>query len=262
MRQLMIRLRLVAAALGLLGLPTGAWAVADAEAKLPRLSWSFSGPFGTFDTAQLQRGYRVYREVCSSCHSMALLSFRNLAERGGPYFTEAQAKQIASEYKVQDGPNDQGEMFERPGRLSDRFPRPFPNEMAARASNGGALPLDLSVMAKAREGGTDYLHAVLIGYRDAPAGEEVPAGKYYNVYFPGHLISMPPPLSDGQISYTDGSPTTADQYARDVSAFMMWAAEPRLDDRKRVGFETMAFLVVFAGLLYLTKRKVWAGLDH
>src|SRR5919202_5034887 len=187
MRQLMIRVRLAAAALGLglgLGLATGARAVGEGETKPPHLSWSFSGPFGTFDTPQLQRGYRVYSEVCSNCHSMALLSFRNLAERGGPYFTEAQAKQIASEYKVQDGPNDQGEMFERPGRLSDRFPRPFPNEMAARAANGGALPPDLSVMAKASEGGTDYLHAVLIGYRDAPAGQEVPAGKYYNAYFP------------------------------------------------------------------------------
>src|SRR5919199_635446 len=184
MRQLMIRLRLVAAALGLLGLPTGAWAVADAEAKLPRLSWSFSGPFGTFDTAQLQRGYRVYREVCSSCHSMALLSFRNLAERGGPYFTEAQAKQIASEYKVQDGPNDQGEIFERPGRLSDRFPRPFANDQAARAANGGALPPDLSVIAKAREGGTNYLHAVLTGYKEAPAGGGGPARQHYKPLFP------------------------------------------------------------------------------
>src|ERR671933_626904 len=188
MRQLMIRVRLAAAALGLglgLGLPTGAWAVADAETKLPHLSWSFSGPFGTYDTAQLQRGYRVYREVCSSCHSMALLSLRNLAERGGPYFTDAQARQIASEYKVQDGPNDQGEMFEREGRPADRFPQPWPNENAARARYN-AVPPDMSVIAKARtyergfpwfifdiftqyqEQGVDYSTALLMGYEEKP----------------------------------------------------------------------------------------------
>jgi cytochrome c1 len=264
MRAPMIRACLAAAALGSsLGLATAgsAWAAGE-EPDVPSLSWSFEGPFGRYDDAQLQRGFRVHREVCANCHSMSLLSFRNLAQPGGPGFTEAQAKQIASEYKVQDGPNDQGEMFERPGRLSDRFPKPFPNEQAARAANGGALPPDLSVMAKARAAGTDYLHALLVGYRDPPPGVEVPAGQYYNAYFPGHLISMPPPLSDGQVEYTDGTPATVDQYAKDVSAFLMWAAEPKLEERKRLGFHVMSFLAIFTGLLYLTKRKIWSGLDH
>ena len=264
MRAPMIRTCLAAAALssGLgLGTAGSAWAAGE-EKEAPKLSWSFEGPFGRYDRAQLQRGYRVYREVCANCHSMSLLSFRNLSQPGGPGFTEAQAKQIASEFKVKDGPNESGEMFERPGRLSDRFPNPFPNEQAARAANGGAMPPDLSVMAKARADGTDYLHALLVGYSDPPAGVEIPAGRYFNAYFPGGQITMPPPLSDGQVPYTDGTPTTVDQYAKDVSAFMMWAAEPKLEQRKQMGFHVLSFLTIFAGLLYLTKRKIWSGLDH
>jgi ubiquinol-cytochrome c reductase cytochrome c1 subunit len=244
------------------------------------LSWSFAGIFGTFDPAQLQRGFQVYREVCSSCHSLKLVPFRALADRTGPYFSDAQVRALAAEYQIQDGPNDQGEMFERPGRPSDHFPSPFPNEQAAAAVNNGAPPPDLSLMAKARgvsrgfpwfildgltqyqEGGVDYIHAVLTGYDEAPsAGVAVPEGAHYNPYFAsGPALAMPKPLSDGQITYTDGSPQTVDQYSRDVAAFLMWTAEPRLVDRKRIGFQVGIFLIVFAVLMYLTKRRVWSKL--
>ena len=243
--------------------------------------WSFAGIFGKYDTAQLQRGYQVYKEVCSACHSMHLLSFRNLAEEGGPHFTEAQAQAVAASYQVQDGPNDAGDMFERPGRLSDRFPSPFPNPEAAAAANNGKAPPDLSLMGKARaahrgfpwflldvftqyqEGGPDYIHNLLTGYKEPPPGLQIPPGLHYNVGFgSGAAIAMPPPLSDGQVTYSDGSPQTVEQYSRDVSAFLMWAAEPHLDARKRTGFAVIIFLLVFAGLLYATKRKIWANVAH
>jgi cytochrome c1 len=246
----------------------------------PRQSWSFSGPFGTFDRAQLQRGFKVYREVCSNCHSLELLSFRNLAEPGGPGFTEAQAAAIAAEYKIQDGPNDQGEMFERNGRVADHFPRSFPNEQAARLANGGAAPQDMSVLAKAREyergfpwfvfdiftqfeeqEGPDYIAAIPTGYVDAPKDFELPEGSYYNKYFPARSIKMPPPIQAGQVAYTDGTPTTVEQYGRDVAAFLEWTAEPKLEARKRIGFQVLVFLVVLAGLLYLTKKKVWKEVE-
>ena len=244
----------------------------------PSLSWSFAGPFGKFDRGALQRGYKVYKEVCSTCHSMNLVHFRNLADPGGPGFTAAQAATVAAEYKVQDGPNDAGEMFERPGRVADKFPAPFPNENAARASNGGALPPDLSLIAKARsyprgfpqfifdfftqfqEQGPNYIDALLQGYSEnPPAGVTIPEGSHYNKYFPGHAIKMPKPLSDDQVTYDDGSPQTVAQYARDVTTFLMWAAEPHLEARKRLGMQVMIFLIIFAGLLYFTKKKVWAN---
>lgn len=242
----------------------------------PAQKWSFRGPFGTFDRAQIQRGFRVYREVCQGCHGLSLVSFRNLAEPGGPGFSRAQAEAVAAEYKVKDGPNDQGEMFERPGRLADRFPSPFANDAAARAANGGASPPDLSVMAKARtyergfpwflidivtqyqEQGVDYIVALMNGYVDKPANVSIPEGSNYNRYFPGHAIGMPKPLSDGQVAYTDGTPTTVDQYARDVSAFLMWTAEPHMEARKRLGLQVMVFLLIFSVMLYFTKKKVWA----
>lgn len=245
-----------------------------------RESWSFAGPFGLYDTAQLQRGFKVFREVCAACHSANFLYFRNLAQPGGPDFSEAQAKAVAAEYQITDGPNDQGDMFQRPGRLSDHWPSPFPNDQAARAANGGALPPDFSVLAKARsyhvgfpgfvtdafiqyqEHGVDYIHALLTGYVEPPEGTTVQPGLHYNKYFPGHQIAMPKPLSDGQVEYTDGTPQTVDQYSRDVSAFMMWMAEPHLDARKRLGFQVMIFLVVLAGLLYFTKKKVWKDVAH
>jgi ubiquinol-cytochrome c reductase cytochrome b/c1 subunit len=246
---------------------------AHATPQPPKVDWSFSGPFGTFDRGQLQRGFKVYREVCQVCHGLTLVAFRNLTALG---YSEAQVKAIAAEYKVQDGPNDAGEMYERDGRPADTFPPPWPNENAARARYNG-VPPDFSVLAKARtyergfpwfifdfltqyqEHGPDYIHALLIGYQDPPPGFELPPGTFYNKYFPGHAIAMPPPLTPGQVEYTDGTPATIDQYAKDVTAFMMWAAEPHMEERKRIGLQVMIFLIVFAGLLYFTKQRVWAS---
>jgi cytochrome c1 len=262
----------VAALLSALGAAT---AFAQEQEIPPKQRWSFAGPFGLYDPAQLQRGFKIYREVCSNCHSLKLLAFRNLADPGGPDFSEAQAATVAASFQVTDGPNDQGEMYQRPGKLADHFPPPFPNDQAARNANGGALPPDMSVLAKARsvergfpwfifdaftqyqEDGPDYIHAILNGYEDPPAGFVLPPGAQYNKYFPGHAIGMPKPLSDGQVEYTDGTPTTVDQYGRDIAAFLMWAAEPKLDERKRLGFQVFVFLIVLTGLLYFTKKRVW-----
>ena len=245
----------------------------------PKNRWSFAGPFGKFDRGQLQRGLKVYREVCSVCHGLKMIAFRNLADPGGPGFTTAQAQAIAAEYKVQDGPNDQGEMFERPGRLADNFPPSFPNDQAARARYN-AVPPDFSVIAKARgyergfpywlldmitqyqEHGVDYITALLQGYEDKPpAGVTVPPGSFYNKYYPAHTIAMPPPLSDKRVDYTDGSPMTVEQYAKDIAAFLMWAAEPHLEQRKRVGMQVFIYLIVLAGLLYFTKKKIWREVE-
>jgi ubiquinol-cytochrome c reductase cytochrome c1 subunit len=245
--------------------------------------WSFAGPFGTYDKGQLQRGLKVYKEVCSTCHSMHLVAFRTLGgEEGGLGYTEEQVKAFAAEYTVQDGPNDDGEMFERPGIPSDHFPSPFPNPQAAAAANGGSAPPDFSLLAKARgvergfptfvfdiftqyaQGGPDYIHSLLTGYnQEPPAGMEIPEGTYYNPYFiAGKSLKMPPPLSDGQVEYTDGAPATVDQYSRDVTAFMMWAAEPHMEDRKKTGFRVVIFLVLFGTLVYLVKRRIWADVAH
>jgi ubiquinol-cytochrome c reductase cytochrome c1 subunit len=263
-------------------------AAAEAEAlphyplKSPPLQrWSFAGIFGTFDTAQVQRGFQVYKEVCANCHSLNRVAFRHLGLEGGPHFTDDEVKALAASYQVNDGPNDEGEMFQRPGRPYDHLPSPFPNVQAAAAANGGAAPPDLSLMAKARgaprgvlwatvdfftgyqEGGPDYIHALLTGFSDPPAGVTVPEGTYYNPYFmAAPSLKMPPPLSDGQVSYSDGSPQTVDQYATDVAAFLMWAAEPHLVERKRIGFMVGVFVLVFCGLMYLTKKRVWAGVAH
>ena len=252
------------AALVLLGASAASPALAAGAPGAPLIEhdWSWEGPFGTFERAQLQRGYKVYREVCASCHGLSLLSFRNLSQPGGPEFSEAQVKQIASEYQIVDGPDDSGAMFERPGVPSDRFKYPFANEEEARAANGGAYPVDFSVLAKARPNGPDYISSLLQGYKEAPEGYDVPAGRYYNKYFPGHLISMAPPLSDGQVEYTDGTPQTVEQYSEDIAAFLMWAAEPKLEERKKMGFRVMLFLVIFASLLYLSYRKIWADIKH
>jgi cytochrome c1 len=239
----------------------------------PRLTWSFAGPFGKYDPAQLQRGFKIYREVCSVCHSLSMLSFRNLADPGGLGFTEPQAAQIASEYKIKDI-DDKGADIERPGRLADRFPSPFPNELAAKATHGVAPP-DMSTLAKARtysrgfpwfvfdfftqyqEHGPDYIAAYLQGYKDPPKGFTMPASGHYNEYFPGHVTAMPPPLEKDRVTYDDGSPQTVEQYAKDVAAFLVWAAEPHMVQRKRIGFQVMLFLIVLSGLLYFTKKKVW-----
>lgn len=247
-------------------------------------SWTFAGFLGRYDPAQLQRGFQIYQDVCSDCHSLNHVAFRNLAEEGGVGFSEEEVKALAAGYKFQvtDGPNDQGEMFERPARPSDRIPPPFPNPQAAAYANNGAAPPDLSLMAKARaaprgplwtvldfftqyqEAGPDYIHALLTGYgQTPPEGLTIPDGVYYNPHFlSAAALAMPPPLSDGQVTYGDGSPETVDQYARDVSAFLMWAAEPTLVDRKRLGFQVAIFLIIFGVLMFLTKRKVWAHVAH
>ncbi len=238
---------------------------ANAAGEAPKVeaqSWSFNGFFGRFDRGSLQRGFQVYKEVCSSCHGMNLLSYRNLGQPGGPEFNEAQVKAIAAEYEVQDGPNDQGDMFERPALPKDRFKEPFANENQARASNGGAYPPDLSVIAKARPNGPDYLFALLTGYVDAPSGVEVPDGMNYNKAYPGHMIAMAAPLSDDAVEYGDGTQATTAQMARDVTQFMMWAAEPKLEERKRIGFQVMIYLLILAGLMYFTTKKLWSRVDH
>ncbi|MDB5368376.1 MAG: cytochrome c1 [Rhodospirillales bacterium] len=230
-------------------------AAAEDEIHIPKQEWHHDGAFGTYDRAQLQRGFQVYSKVCATCHSMSLLSYRHLAALG---YSEPEIKAIASQVQVQDGPNDQGEMYERPGLPSDHFKAPFANEKAARAANNGALPKDLSLIVKARKGGEDYVYALLTGYTDPPPGVKVPDGQYYNKAFPGHLISMPPPLQDGIVSYADGTQATVPQMAKDVAAFLAWASEPKLEERKRIGAKVMIFLGVFTALMYLVKRKVWA----
>jgi len=280
----MSKISVRSAAFGLLlaALPLTAQAAGE-RVEPPALSWSFSGPFGTFDRAQLQRGYKVFKEVCANCHAASLLKFRNLSQPGGPEFSAGQVTALAATFQVQDGPNETGEMFERPGRAADPFPSPFPNEQAARAANGGAYPLDLSVITKARtyergfprfvfdmftqyqEQGPDYVAALLTGYKDPPPeGVTLLPGQYYNTYMPGHLIAMPNVLNDGQVEYPKGPdgqpqfPETAKQYAKDVTSFLMWAAEPHLEARKRIGMQVMLFLLLFGGLLYYTKKKVWS----
>jgi ubiquinol-cytochrome c reductase cytochrome c1 subunit len=242
------------------------------------ISYSFEGPFGHFDRGQLQRGYKVYKEVCSTCHSMRFISFRNLADPGGPGFSEEQVKALAATFTVKDGPGEDGEMFDRPGTPSDRFPAPFPNEQAARNANGGTLPPDLSLVTKARAGwtgtfnqlvngigGPDYVYSVLTGYEQAPPelAKEALEGKHYNPYFAAsHWIGMPPPLSDGQVTFDDGAPNKVDDMARDVSAFLAWTAEPKMEERKSVGFATIIYLGVLAVLLYFVKQKIWAKVEH
>lgn len=272
----------VATATLVLGMAFSGAAIAATALHVEEQDWSFSGPFGKFDRAQLQRGFQVYTENCSACHSMELVSFRNLMQEGGPGFSEAEVRAIAAEVSVLDGPDADGEMFDRPGRLADRFPSPWANEEQGRASNNGAYPPDFSLLAKARaatrgfptfvfdiftqyqESGPDYIYGLLTGYgADVPDDVEMLPGLYYNPHFmSGVQIAMAPPLSDEQHEYSDGSPETVDQYARDVAAFMMWAAEPHLVERKAMGFRVLIFLLIFAGLLYLTKRKVFASVKH
>jgi ubiquinol-cytochrome c reductase cytochrome c1 subunit len=229
---------------------------AEEMPPLPHQEWSFFGIFGTYDRASAQRGFQVYKEVCSTCHPVKHLFFRDLAELG---YAEDEVKAIAASYQVNnDEPNDQGQVFQRPGRPSDPIPGPFPNNQAARAANNGALPPDLSMIVKAREGGPDYVFGLLTGYKEPPAGFNMLAGMYYNEYFPGHQIAMPPPLSDGAVTFADGTPATVPQMAHDVVTFLTWAAEPNLEPRHRTGFKVMLFLVIAVGIFYATKRKIWA----
>lgn len=229
------------------------------DVPLPHEEWSFDGVFGTYDPAALQRGFQVYKEVCSACHAVKHLFFRDLTQLG---YSEDQVKGIAAKYQVTAGPNDQGEMFQRPGRPSDPIPGPFKNDEAARAANNGGLPPDLSLIVAAREGGADYVYAILNGFTKPPAGfAEVP-GTYYNEHFPGHHIKMPPPLSADQVKFADGTPATVPQMAHDVATFLAWASDPTLDERHHMGFKVILFLVIATGIFYAAKRKIWSRVVH
>jgi ubiquinol-cytochrome c reductase cytochrome c1 subunit len=226
---------------------------ADALAP-PKIKWPHHGVTGTYDRAALQRGFQVYKEVCAACHAMKYLSYRDLAGLG---YNPEEIKSIAAEYTVTDGPNDDGEMFERAARPSDRFKSPFNNDKAARAANGGALPPDLSLVVKARHYGEDYIQGLLTGYEEPPAGTTVMTGMYWNKYFPGHQMAMAPPLTEGQVSYADGTTSSVEQMSKDVTQFLAWASEPHMEARKRIGIKVVLFLLAFAGIMYAAKRKVW-----
>jgi len=281
-----VRIAAIAIAVAALSPLAGRIAVAEeGGAVIERMDWTFSGIAGHYDRAQLRRGMQIYLEVCSACHGMNLLKYRNLGEPGGPELSTEEVKKIAAGFEIPDGPNDDGEMFERPAKPADAFKAPYANDKEARGANGGALPPDLSVMGKARgipshasfgplqwakdiasgyqEGGPDYVFAVLTGYQDdAPDGFELAEGMNYNKAFPGHQIAMPSPLSDDLVEYADGTPQTTEQYAKDISAFLMWAAEPKLELRKRLGLRVLIYLALLSLLLYLAKRKVWSRIEH
>lgn len=232
---------------------------AEEAAAPPSMKWTFDGLFGSFDRAALRRGFQVYTEVCAACHSLRLVHYRNLTAIG---FTEDQVKAIAAEVEVTDGPDAEGEMFDRPALPSDRFVSPFPNDNAARAANNGALPPDLSLVTKSRIGGPDYIYGLMIGYKDEPEGMEMAEGMAYNMFFPGHQIAMPAPLSDELVEYADGTEATVPQMAKDVTAFLVWAAEPELEERKRMGVKVVLFLLLLTGMLFAVKRAVWSNVPH
>ena len=233
----------------------------EGKIELIKNDWSFKGIFGTFDRTSLQRGYQVYQEVCSGCHSIQHLSYRNLSEKGGPEFTLDEAKAIAEQFEITDGPNDEGEMFTRSRRLSDKFASPFPNVQAATIANGGAYPPDMSVLVKARKGGADYIYSLLLGYEEPPAGYELDEGIYYNKYMPGQKIMMSKPLFEGSVEYSDGTQATEEQLAKDVTTFLVWAAEPHLEASHKMGFKVFLYLIILLTLVYLSKQKVWSRLD-
>lgn len=280
----MLRKGLALAALGLAFLAGPALA-AGAPEKLKHVTFSFEGPLGKFDAVQLQRGYKVYREVCASCHAMNLMSFRNLGQKGGPFFDTKYpnandnpfVKALAADLQVNDIDSETGDVVKRPATSADRFPSPFPNDAAARASNGGALPPDMSVLVKAREHGSQYVYSLLTGYVKPPAGLTVPAGSYFNPYMPGDLatywtgkghapkggfIAMPPPLVAGQVTFDDGTPSTVSQMAKDVSAFLTWASEPKMQERKEFGLGAMLYLLIFSVLLWFSYKRVWRNVSH
>ena len=235
--------------------------VAEENNQLLKQDWSFKGFFGKFDRASLQRGYQVYTEVCSSCHSMKYLSYRNLSQPGGPEFTEEQAKAIAAQFEVTDGPNDDGEMFTRPARLSDKFVNPYANDKEAQASNGGAYPPDMSVLVKARKGGADYIYSVLMGYEDPPADIILDDGVYYNKYMYGNKIKMANPLSEGLVEYIDGTQASEQQMAKDVVTFLTWAAEPHLESRHKAGYRSILYLIIITVLVYFSMKKIWSRIE-
>ena len=236
-------------------------AFSEDNKQLLKQDWTFKGFFGKFDRASLQRGYQVYSEVCSSCHSMQYLSYRNLAETGGPEFSEEQAKAIASQFEVKDGPNEDGEMFTRTAKLSDRFVSPYANEKEAQASNGGAYPPDMSVLVKARKGGADYIYSVLLGYEDPPKDIQLDDGVYYNAYMYGKKIKMANPLSEGLVQYKDGTEASVEQMAKDVTTFLSWAAEPHLESRHKIGFRSIIYLIIITFLVYFVMKKIWSRVE-
>ena len=281
----MLRKGLALAALGL-ALFAGPVLAATTQEEPKDVHWSFEGPFGKFDKAQVQRGYKVYREVCSACHAMDLMYYRNLGQKGGPFYDpkypnpndNPYVKSLAKDLQVPDIDSETGDVIQRPATPADKFVHPFPNEPAARASNGGALPPDLSVIVKAREGGAPYVYSILTGYHEPPAGMSVPPGKYYNPYMPGDMssswsgakdkvplggmIAMPPPLAAGKVTFDDGKSSTVDQQAKDVVAFLAWAAEPKMEERKQFGLGAMIYLLIFSVLLWFSYRKIWKNVSH
>ncbi|MFI4935570.1 MAG: cytochrome c1 [Caulobacterales bacterium] len=281
-------LRKVLALAALAGLiAAGPALAATTQKECPAQPWSFSGPFGLYDQAQLQRGFKVYREVCSSCHSLNLIAFHHLGEPGGPFWNPKYknandnpvVKAIAADYKVSDIDPDTGDPTKRAATTADTVPAPFANDAAARASNGGALPPDMSLLVAAREGGPNYMYCLVgLGFQDAaPAGLDVPPGKFYNPYFPGDMssswhqagaapvggyLAMPPPLTDDRVTYDDGTKATVGQEAKDVAAFLTWASDPKMEERKQTGLATVIFLLIFTGLLYASYRAIWRGIEH
>ena len=235
--------------------------VAAEKVEYLKTDWSFKGLFGKFDRGALQRGYQVYTEVCSSCHSMKYVSYRNLAEKGGPEFSEAQAKAIAASFEVTDGPNADGEMFTRPGKLSDKFVMPYENVKAAQAANGGASPPDMSVLVKARGGGANYIYSLLQGYDDPPLGITLDEGVHYNKYMYGNKIKMANPLSDGLVEYSDGTNASVEQMSKDVTTFLMWTAEPHLEARHQMGFKAIVYLIILTVLVYFSMKRIWSRVE-
>ena len=237
---------------------TSANVISAEKVEYLKTDWTFKGLFGKFDRASLQRGYQVYTEVCAACHSMKYLSYRNLSEKGGPEFSVAQAKAIASSFDVTDGPNADGDMFQRPGKLSDKFVMPYENVKAAEAANGGAYPPDMSVLVKARGGGVDYIYSLLQGYEEAPSGITLDDGVHYNKYMYGNKIKMSAPLSDDIIEYSDGTKATVEQMSKDVTTFLMWAAEPSLEARHQMGFKAIIYLIILTILVYFSMKRIWS----
>ncbi len=237
------------------------YSISAEKVKFLETDWTFKGLFGKYDRASLQRGYQVYTEVCAACHSMQYLSYRNLAEPGGPEFSEEQAKVIAASFEVLDGPNSDGEMFTRPAKLSDKFVMPYENVEASKAANGGAYPPDMSVLAKARKGGADYIYSLLLGYDDPPGDIKLDEGVYYNKYMYGNKIKMSAPLSDGLVEYSDGTEATKEQMAKDITTFLMWSAEPHLETRHKTGFRVIVYLIILTILVYLTMKKIWSRVE-
>jgi ubiquinol-cytochrome c reductase cytochrome c1 subunit len=233
----------------------------SASKDLLKIDWSFAGITGKFERDSLQRGYQVYKEVCSSCHSMQYLSYRNLGENGGPEFSIEEVKAIAASIEIEDGPNNQGEMFTRPGRPSDKFKSPYPNMKASMAANGGAYPPDMSVLVKARPGGANYIYSVLMGYEEAPATVILDDGVYYNKYMTGNKIKMSSPLSENIVEYTDGTDASIDQMAKDVTTFLSWAAEPELEERHKTGVKVLIYLILLSTLVYLSMKRIWSRID-